>query len=663
MKKRHKGVKKPSDFPDEKKLIVSPSKSNFPGNNKLYLGLSGAIIFFAFLILSPLLNSGYINDDNINSLINGFLFYYNQTILQYVSNTLALGAGGGRYYPLGLYVYLLDSLVTNVVLYKGIILCSVLISMILFGYFVYLLTHSKTIGMISLLFPTIFFQFRLYHDPILGYFAFLETLFILLLLSLIFLMKYLTSLKPGHLMASILFYLLCLLTYDISYPFFIIHVALVYRYSDAGDLRQILKRSSPYILLSGIFLSFIAISRLYYGYKLIGGAGGDPYIPNPDIFAFLVTLAKQLFASIPLSYFFMNLRAFTGEFSTLSGDSLVLLAFIGISFFILFYLLFKRFFGGDDPLEDAGATGKNLLITGVAITLSPLLFVSASPKYQAELTWGLGYLPIYISYFGVILMVLAGLILISGKIGSVKKGSVACILLLTIVCSSIGTITYLDNRIIVNRWDITFLYPRNFVGAAMERGIFNGVPDGSVLLVDAYYLHDVPAFYRMWSPLNWSYIGVTDRVSPWGGRGFATREVTDPPGEGIYYLTYHSLSQASGYLLFGKVNTLKSTNTSIGNVTSSDFSIYLQDDDLRDPAPQVNNVLPQRKSISVNGFWKDASRNGPFERFRLGEGPIMVLEGGGREWRLYHVSSGQQDIDLHSLDINIVTEYREINYN
>jgi hypothetical protein len=398
------------------------------------------------------------------------------------------------------------------------------------------------------------------------------------------------------------------------------------------------------------------LSRLYYGYKLIGGPGGDPYIPNPDIFAFFIALSKQLFASIPLSYFFTNFELFTGEFFTLSGDSLVLLVFIGISYFVLFYIVFKRFFTKDEQFEERDPTSKNLFVLGVAITLTPLLFVSASPKYQAELVWGLGYLPIYISYFGVILIVLSGLTYISRKIGSGNKKIMALILISTIICSSIGTINYQDNKTIVDRWDITFLYPRNFVGSAIEHGIFSNVPDGSVLLIDAYYYHDVPAFYRMLSPVNWSYIGVTDRLSGWGGKGFATREVTDPRG-GIYYLSYRSLSRNSGYLLFGKVSTLESSNTSIDEVTSGNFSIYVQDDSFRDPAPQFNYVLPQGKSISINGFWKNASGDGTFERFRLGRGRIMTINQ-GREWKLYHVNSGEQDIDLRSLDISIITEYR-----
>jgi hypothetical protein len=657
MRKKHKDPKEASDFPDGEKNIESQSLKNLILNNQIYLVLSGAVLFFAFLVLTPLLNSGYINDDNTNSLINGYLFYYNQTIIEYISNTLALGAGGGRYYPLGLYVYLLHSMVTNVIIYKGIILCSVIISMILFGYFIYLLTHSKTVSIMALLFPMIFFQFRLYHDPILGYFAFLEFLFILLLLSLIFLIKYLTSKKTGYLIVSILFYLLCLLTYDISYPFFIIHVVLIYLYSDSKDLLQILKKSSPYIILSGIFLSFIMISRLYYGYKLIGGAGGDPYIPNPDIIAFFIALSKQVFASIPLSYFFTNFELFTGEFFTLSGDSLVLLVFIGISFFVLFYIVFRQFFNKTEQFENTDVTSKNLFILGITLTISPLLFVSASPKYQAELIWGLGYLPIYISYYGVILIVLSSLIYISRKIGSGNKKIMALILILTVVCSSIGIINYQDNKTIVERSDVTFLYPRNFAGSAIEHGMFNNIPDGSVLLIDSYYYHDIPAFYRMWSSVNWSYIGVTDRLSGWGGKGFATREVTDPKGE-IYYLSYRSLSPNSGYLLFGKVSTLKSSNTSIDDVTSSDFYIYVQDESFRNPAPQFNNVLPQGKSLSINGFWKNASKNGTFERFRIGEGRIMTMTLQGREWKLYYVRSGLQDIDLRSLDVSIITEYR-----
>ena len=210
----------------------------------------------------------------------------------------------GRFYPLAVYAYLIDFLVTDVFLYKLIILISVLITLLLFGYFVYLLTKSKALVVLSLLVIPISFQFRLYHDPILGYHAFLQVLFTLLLLSLIFLMHYLETGKTKYLGLSADFYLLCLLTYDISYPFFILHLVLIYLYSKKSSLTEIIRKGSSFILLSGILVSYVIIERLIGGSPLIGSSTSSAYVPNFDLLSVVGTLINQSISAIPAELLF-----------------------------------------------------------------------------------------------------------------------------------------------------------------------------------------------------------------------------------------------------------------------------------------------------------------------------------------------------------------------
>lgn len=134
--------------------------------NQWYFYLGCAALFLSITVLSPLLNSGYIYDDNVNSMIRGILSYQGNTISQlFFDEIYTTFLPMGRFYPLAVYAYLIDFLVTDVFLYKLIILISVLITLLLFGYFVYLLTKSKALVVLSLLVIPISFQFRLYHDP------------------------------------------------------------------------------------------------------------------------------------------------------------------------------------------------------------------------------------------------------------------------------------------------------------------------------------------------------------------------------------------------------------------------------------------------------------------------------------------------------------------
>ena len=184
-------------------------------DNKIYLGLLIAGSLLAILMLAPLLSSGFVSDDSFFSYTKGTLLYNNQNlgdiIYFYISGWLIYI---GRFYPLA--VALLYTFFTiagqNVFIYKLTILIFVIINILSFGYFINLITGSRSLSLLSIPMAPLFFQIRIYHDPIVSFNLLMQVVFMFVILSMISLIFYLRKGENKYLISSLSLYLLSLLT-------------------------------------------------------------------------------------------------------------------------------------------------------------------------------------------------------------------------------------------------------------------------------------------------------------------------------------------------------------------------------------------------------------------------------------------------------------------
>ncbi len=644
----------------------------YVATNQLYFYLGCAALFLSIVVMSPMLHSGYIYDDNINSMINGILSYQRITVFQYfydiIYNNWFLTLG--RFFPLSVYAYLLDFFVTNVFLYKLIILISVIFTLLLFGYFVYLLTKSKALFVLSLLVIPLFFQFRLYHDPILGYHALLQVLFTLLLLSLIFLMHYLETGRTRYLGLSAVFYLLCLLTYDISYPFFILHLVLILLYKKKVSLTEIIRKGSPFILLSGVLVSYVIVMRLLNGSALIGSSTGNAYVPNFDLLSIVGTLINQSVSAIPLSYYFLNPQNVfadsVGIFWT--GFSLDYI-FIGVMYFTLFYLLSRELYR---EIKNGGIINPlNISLVGISLWIVPGIIISFSPKYQRDILPGLGYIPVYISYFGAALVALALLFYLYHRYADNRRVLTLLFIIFSLASSMIGIINYSTNNTVVEISDVTFYYPRELITSGISNGLFSEIPKGSRLLIDSYYFCDIPPFYNMLTNQTLN-ISSSKNVLWYGGTPFLENLSQDAvvtssgtrvlynftDSDSVYYLHYSSQSKDQGYAMVGRVRELLATNYAIYGADGNTITLYVFDTNFKNPPAMSNNPVLYGNVIEVNGLWKVG--NGSFSSFTLREDQMHNLSS-GKDWRLVTYTS-DKIIDFKALHVDVVSEYRSPSY-
>lgn len=142
------------------------------------------IILSSIYFLYPILGSGYFSDDAYNSLIKGSMLEKNKSFIEYV---LDLNWGwlnnSGRFYPIGhLSQTFLFYFIENLFLFQIIKLTTILLSIYFFRLNIIIFSKSKLLGDLGTLILLIFFQFRQWHDPILG-FAILLPLICLFLFS------------------------------------------------------------------------------------------------------------------------------------------------------------------------------------------------------------------------------------------------------------------------------------------------------------------------------------------------------------------------------------------------------------------------------------------------------------------------------------------------
>jgi len=502
-----------------------------------------AAIVFAALMLYPSLNSGWIHDDAFNSDISGTLARQNVSLIDLLHTGIVVWAKSGRFVPLNfiLTFSLFDFMHGNLILYKSIIVVGVLINIIIYYYFIKLLSGSSAFATLSILLVPIFFQFRpTYADPILAFNLLLPFLFSCLLAAAILMIYYIKYRKNIYIVLSWLAYLSALLTYEVAYPFFIFQFLIAYFYQK--DVLQSIKLTLPYAVLSFGAGFFVLLLRLTHKIPVVVNDGLTPvaaaYTLNINILTYIVTLVRQCFAAIPLSY-----SAAYFEHFTLGG------AFVIVLFIILFMLISKI------P-PSAGIDLKFISIIGLALWILPGLMIATSPKYQDGLAWGLGYLPVYISYFGASLMVACFIYSLSGKSRKVML-SIAIILALA------GGITYSTNENLIEDTNQYWKYPRAELENGLKNGLFKGVPNGSILLIKQNYIWDIPGFYLLYAGKNLKYIGSNNPFAQGYLAGFPEikESYNFSPQDNIFYLDY-----TADYVFLKKVKSLAASNQSISSV-------------------------------------------------------------------------------------------------
>lgn len=489
------------------------------------------LMLVLWIALLPVLTSGYFGDDVINSYAKGVRLFDGMTLFGLTSHYFkGWVTSQGRFFPFAWYVYWLFETCNSLFLYKLFSVISILITSLTFGYFIFRLTHDRDLSFIFIILLSVLFQCRIYHDPLLSFQYLMQVVLLETVLSLIFLVNYLEGKRLYDFVLSCFFFLSSLLTYEITYVFFIFHFIVAIKY--ASRFRERLRITAPYILLS-------ALSILVSVYLRSKATAIDPtYQINFNLWVYLKTLLTQIASGLPLIYYISNPSHISVYNPITIMRGIGVYDFIGtVSFFILFYSSLIRL--------NTSLASRHLAALGLAFMVVPGLMIALSVKHQ-KMHFGLGYLPVFLQYFGVALVVLQFVLWSLGKAGNAvsrKKNAV--------VLSCFFTVAYLIN--LQNNWRVVEvinsknLYPRQVLEHALQNGLLLDVPQYSTILIETANVWDNKYFI-------YQYSGKKMNVFNSGEMGDYKSEVAaqGKDAAGIYLLKYDSRSLRDGYVLLGR---------------------------------------------------------------------------------------------------------------
>jgi hypothetical protein len=426
--------------------------------------LTFASVALAVVLLLPALRTGYLCDDDPNSLVDGWLLYHHLGLGESIVDEVKALAGQGRFFPL-MIVLMRGTFhaFPTLAAYKAYLLAAVALNLLLFARLVRRLTGSAATGAVSVLTVAALFQFRIFDDPILAYHGFMQFVVLGLLLSLLAQDRYLTGASRLWLAAAVLAYLAVLLTYEVTYPLFLMHAALA-----VARGRRWKSAALTALPFAGTALACAALSVILR--TLADSPINSPYQPNLDVLAWARTFGRQLFAALPLSYFLRHphgalphVITLLRSFPLLPPGAAFLLALVGLSRL------------RHEPVAERTVSGPGLVLLGLLLWALPGLLICLSPKYQALIVPGVGYLPVYAQYYGVGLLAAAGV-----RWAVRSRAGVAAVA--AVLAAVIGP-TYALNVAVADTV-AKEKQVRDNIEAALDTGLLDTVPDGATLLLD-----------------------------------------------------------------------------------------------------------------------------------------------------------------------------------
>ena len=182
------------------------------------------ILIWTVWILLPLLNTGLMSDDAYNSQISGKILTEGSTLWYKIrEESVGWAVGAGRIYHLNyIYLYIFYYFDPNVFLVKSITLSIICIDVLLFSKIIRTLTRNQNLAYLCAFLVPLFFQFRFWHDAILGFTFLMPLMCLFFFISILLLIKYLESKKNSYLLYLILLYIVSMLTYEIAYSFVLV---------------------------------------------------------------------------------------------------------------------------------------------------------------------------------------------------------------------------------------------------------------------------------------------------------------------------------------------------------------------------------------------------------------------------------------------------------
>jgi hypothetical protein len=478
---------------------------------------------WAVFLLFPIWKTGWVNDDLYSSSLPGLCIYEKCSPVQFATAEInGWMFGVARINPL---IHILKDasfwVLRDLFWYKTTVVALILVNLFVFYRLLKRLGASPDLAAFCCFLAVTFIQFRQFPDPVLAFNGLPQWLFLGTILSLGAFHRYLTDGRFRWLALSFLLYLATALTYEITYLFWILHACLFLttrgRWIRAAAI-------APFAAVAVVLTLASMWLRTLPSYVPTG------YSVSLDARAVSETILKQIVAAWPLSYPGLATSQFApGVFTWKTvGAQLPTLSFGFVTAALLLTALVRRgaaesgfpisplspVLRGEGPgvrgftaetppltpnplpgVPGRGASGPDskqpswtgLLLFGLLLAVLPAPLIGVARRYQSELQFGIGHLPVYIEYFGVALLFTCAVGFLAAR---VRPGGVTAKMLVGVASLLIAAVAVFHGE--TNRRVVAFLRqpyftPRHEVEEVLDRGrLLKGVSTDSTLVVDPF---------------------------------------------------------------------------------------------------------------------------------------------------------------------------------
>jgi len=464
----------------EKLLNAIKNDPFFSRNHILILDI--LLVLWVCYVLLPLLSIGFISDEAYNSQILGKNISEGVTLWERLYSEIhGWLIGAGRFWPFNwFYKYGLYTLQPSAFTVKLITLFIVVFNVLLYSKIIHFITRDRNLSYLCAFIVPIFFQFRLWHDPIMA-FTFMIPLISLFMFSTSYLLiKYLEKNSSKVLTIFSLLYLLSLWTYELTYIFISFYILIILFASQRNGWWK------PIILIVGMTSIHIFITIFFRDYSLNLYPGATI---NFDLGVVFSSLLVQVTSALPLSWKIANAPA---------HESLTKITYSGLIIFSVFSLFFTAQLNKVKGSLSGSSVSVKLFIFSLA-----LLFVPAVPivltGHQHELIdmgFGYGYIVVFIQYFGSSALFLYLIYYIKNRY-LFKNHQQRAFLLVFLIILSIGYLTRQENSFVAHEVNKAYKYPRDLLRKSLKSGILDDISSDSLILRNERYPSDHPWFYNM----------------------------------------------------------------------------------------------------------------------------------------------------------------------
>ena len=464
-----------------------------------------ALLALTGFCLSPAIGTGYWAEDIYysamvpSSPILNQTSWFTETWLG-VKNSFEVG----RFYPITPVITAVAFILfQNVAVYKAYIVAVTLLDVALYYGLIWQLTGRRGFAAFATGCTVGLFQFRLTVDPMLGYYAQIQWVIAAFFASLICLRHFFASRRWEWLGLSVLAYLICTLTYELTYPLVLIPLYLIAR--TRPGWRRGLLLAGPFVGSAGFAAGMTVLARCLHP--------SNNYVHTTDFGwgGMLQSLGCQLSAGLPLSYYcadplrlFSKGRDLAGWFAWILQPRVVLVAITALIWYARVLRGLRRHSVEPGRLSDV----LTLAGLGVLLAVAPTLLIAISPFHRHYLSFGVGWIGVMVQYYGVgLLLALVFWRILAGRVGGGPFGRTKSLVVSTVLAGVLAT-TYRANIEVATALNASvgsdryrefaaahgaaWHWQRLNLIAALDAGVMSVVPDGSrVELANLYpYWHD-----------------------------------------------------------------------------------------------------------------------------------------------------------------------------